>query len=184
MEKINFNFIKGDTFKKGITLENFNQEIQEIYFTMKEKSSDKNFVLQKRLNNGIIRDPNSTNRYILNIEADDTNDLKVNYNYIELRDILSLDDYYKTDTHWKQENLCKVVNRLGEYLEFYTKCNYEKKVYDNEQFYDNISCEDYLIYQLQFKKYDIEKELKYIAYNKENYETTVDGWFAAPEEIV
>ena len=55
---------------------------------------------------------------------------EINSNYIEFKDILSLDDYYKTDTHWKQEKLCKVVNRLGEYLEFYTECNYDKKVYD------------------------------------------------------
>ena len=56
---------------------------------------------------------------------------KINSNYIELRDILELNDYYKTDTHWKQENLCKVVNRLGEYLEFSTECIYDKKRYDN-----------------------------------------------------
>ena len=55
---------------------------------------------------------------------------KINYNYIELRDVLSLDDYYKTDTHWKQEKLCKVVNRLGEFLDFSTECNYEKKQFD------------------------------------------------------
>ena len=56
---------------------------------------------------------------------------EINYKYIELRDILTLEDYYKTDTHWKQENLCKVVNRLGEYLNFNTSCNYVKKHYDS-----------------------------------------------------
>lgn len=55
---------------------------------------------------------------------------EINYQYIELRDILTLNDYYKTDTHWKQENLCKVVNRLGEYLIFNTNCDYEKIEYD------------------------------------------------------
>ena len=55
----------------------------------------------------------------------------INYNYIDLRDILNLNDYYKTDTHWKQEKLCKVVNRLGEYLNFNTTCDYIKKTYDN-----------------------------------------------------
>ena len=30
----------------------------------------------------------------------------------------NLDDYYKTDTHWKQENLNKVVDRLGSYMDF------------------------------------------------------------------
>lgn len=56
---------------------------------------------------------------------------EINYQYIELRDILSLEDYYKTDTHWKQENLCKVVNRLGEYLNFNTDCNYIKEEYNS-----------------------------------------------------
>ena len=32
--------------------------------------------------------------------------------YIEISDCLDLSDYYRTDLHWKQENLSKVVNRL------------------------------------------------------------------------
>jgi len=82
----------------------------------------------------IIPDKNyyvKDNKY-LNIDYDYLyNEIrKINSNYIELRDILELNDYYKTDTHWKQENLCKVVNRLGEYLNFNTECNYNKKTYD------------------------------------------------------
>jgi len=57
--------------------------------------------------------------------------LEIDSNYIELRDILELNDYYRTDTHWRQENLCKVVNRLGEYLDFNTVCNYNKKTYND-----------------------------------------------------
>ena len=57
--------------------------------------------------------------------------LEINSNHIELRDILNLEDYYKTDTHWKQESLCKVVNRLGEYLNFKDECYYTKKTYNN-----------------------------------------------------
>lgn len=34
--------------------------------------------------------------------------------YIDIFDLLSLDDYYRTDTHWKQENILDVVNRLNE----------------------------------------------------------------------
>lgn len=82
MEKINFNFIKGDTYTRGFTIEGFPLEIEQIYFTVKEKSSDKKYVLQKTLNHGIEADPNIPNRYTLTIEADDTNDFKTNYNYI------------------------------------------------------------------------------------------------------
>jgi len=40
--------------------------------------------------------------------------------YIDLFDNLSLDDYYKTDTHWKQENLLPVANIIGSYMDFNT----------------------------------------------------------------
>ena len=35
-----------------------------------------------------------------------------NMNYINLFDVLSLDSYYKTDIHWKQEKLAKVVDKI------------------------------------------------------------------------
>lgn len=41
----------------------------------------------------------------------------------------------------------------------------DSHTYDNEIFFTNISCQDYLIYQLQFKKYDIEKDIKNIQQN-------------------
>lgn len=72
---------------------------------------------------------NKDNKY-LNIDYNFLYDeiQKLNYNYIELRDILTLNDYYKTDTHWKQENLIKVVNRIGEHLNFKINTTYEKNV--------------------------------------------------------
>ncbi len=41
-----------------------------------------------------------------------------NMEYINLFDVLSTDDYYATDSHWKQEKLQNVVNRLGEKMGF------------------------------------------------------------------
>ncbi|QSX04776.1 hypothetical protein JYG23_08650 [Sedimentibacter sp. zth1] len=41
-----------------------------------------------------------------------------NMEYIILKDLLSLDDYYKTDNHWKQQNTIDVANRIGEKLGF------------------------------------------------------------------
>lgn len=35
-----------------------------------------------------------------------------NMKYIDIWDILSLSDYYKTDTHWKQENIVKVADKI------------------------------------------------------------------------
>lgn len=34
--------------------------------------------------------------------------------YIDIENSLSLKDYYKTDLHWKQENLSNVVSRIQE----------------------------------------------------------------------
>ncbi|MEG2769416.1 MAG: hypothetical protein RR902_01215, partial [Oscillospiraceae bacterium] len=38
--------------------------------------------------------------------------------YIDIFDCLTLDDYFKTDIHWRQDHLQNVVNRLGESLGF------------------------------------------------------------------
>ena len=83
----------------------------------------------------IIPDKNyyvSSDKY-LNIDYDYIYEKvkKIDYEYIELRDVLELNDYYKTDTHWKQENLCKVVNKLGKHMNFSTDCNYKIESYNN-----------------------------------------------------
>ena len=44
-----------------------------------------------------------------------------NMEYINIFDCLDLDSYYKTDSHWKQEKLDKVVSRLGEKMGFNAK---------------------------------------------------------------
>ncbi|MBE6148581.1 MAG: hypothetical protein E7167_03730 [Firmicutes bacterium] len=50
---------------------------------------------------------------------------KLNMINIDLRNILNLEDYYRTDTHWKQQNLDKVVNKMSEKMTFpYEKDNY------------------------------------------------------------
>jgi len=37
--------------------------------------------------------------------------------YVNLEDLLSAKDYYRTDTHWRQENLLPVANRLCDVME-------------------------------------------------------------------
>lgn len=51
--------------------------------------------------------------------------------YIPLNDILSIDDYYRTDTHWKQSSLIKVVDRLSTYMNFKYSNNYIINKYNN-----------------------------------------------------
>lgn len=69
--------------------------------------------------------------------------LHIDYNYIynklsklgmtniDVRNILNINDYYKTDTHWKQENLDKVVKELSIAMNFdYQEIEYNKNIYD------------------------------------------------------
>ncbi len=48
-------------------------------------------------------------------------------NYINIFDILNLDDYYKTDIHWKQESIIKVANTLLEGMNKKTNLHYYKE---------------------------------------------------------
>lgn len=52
-----------------------------------------------------------------------------NMEYIDIFSSLSIEDYYKTDIHWKQESLGEVVNALGEKMHFTNsfKDTYTKK---------------------------------------------------------
>ena len=55
---------------------------------------------------------------------------RINAKNIDIRDVLTLHDYYETDTHWKQENLDKVLVKMNEIMNFsYYKQNYYKNEY-------------------------------------------------------
>lgn len=121
------------------------EAIYKMEYPLNEKNLEKslykiNNVYQKYMKNmnvyyAIIPDKN----YYL--ENDDH--LKIDYekvkeiakdkltelNYIDIWDDLKLDDYYKTDLHWKQENLEKVVKQIQESmnLEKAAGLNYIKK---------------------------------------------------------
>lgn len=45
--------------------------------------------------------------------------------YIEIRDLLSLEDYYYTDTHWKQENILPVAQHLAVSMGVELQAEYE-----------------------------------------------------------
>ena len=53
-----------------------------------------------------------------------------NIKYIDIKDTLSLDDYYYTDNHWRQEKIIDTVNKIGEYLDFnISKSDFKKVTY-------------------------------------------------------
>lgn len=47
-------------------------------------------------------------------------------NHIDIFDLLELSDYYKTDIHWKQENIIDVATRIMETMNVEYNINYEK----------------------------------------------------------
>lgn len=53
-----------------------------------------------------------------------TDNMDENIKYIDIFDCLTIDDYYKTDIHWRQEKLGKVVDKLAEEMDFETYNNY------------------------------------------------------------
>lgn len=56
----------------------------------------------------------------------------LNIKNIDIRSIMSLEDYYETDTHWKQENLNKVVLEMSNVMNFnYKEECYDKNIYNN-----------------------------------------------------
>lgn len=76
----------------------------------------------------------------------DDNFLQIDYNYIyeevnklgitlvDIRNSLELSDYYETDTHWRQENLLKVVKQMSTIMNFkYIDYFYQQNTY--KEFY-------------------------------------------------
>ena len=90
----------------------------------------------------------NNNKYVMiipdkNYYLKDKNFLQIDYDYlyneinkldmtqIDLRDTLELNDYYETDTHWKQENLDKVIKQMSTKMNFNCKeIEYKKNTYN------------------------------------------------------
>ena len=127
----------------GIYLKN--NSIYKSNYPTNKKSVD-NFIthIEKLKNN--FTPQNKTYMMIIpdkNYYLEEKDFLHIDYDYIynqldkleivniDVKDILNENDYYKTDTHWKQENLDKVVKKLSLSMNFnYEKQEYKKTIYD------------------------------------------------------
>lgn len=91
IENALFEFYKGDTYSRDFTISGWNREITDVYFTVKENTDNKKYVLQKILNDGItiVDDTDGKSTYNIYIAATDTDHLKANTNYIFDVEILS-----------------------------------------------------------------------------------------------
>ncbi len=55
-----------------------------------------------------------------------------NFEYIDIFDKLTIDDYYLTDTHWKQENILDIAQYLASQMGVTLDAEYELKEVDSE----------------------------------------------------
>lgn len=142
--KANFNY---KVLKK---LDNNDIYLKDNYIFKSEyptnKSSISSFISKTNRIKSLLNKNNNTYIMIVpdkNYYINDSNFLSIDYDYlyneinkldmtqIDIRNLMSLNDYYETDTHWKQENLQKVVKQLSTKMNFeYTEINYKKNTYN------------------------------------------------------
>ena len=98
--------------------------------------------------------------------------------HIDLRDFLSIEDYYLTDTHWRQENIADVALRIAECLGTNIPLRYEARLVDEpfkgvyfSQLGLNLETEDlyYLTNEIieGFEVFDYESNKAIPVYNEE-----------------
>lgn len=81
MDNVIFEFYIGDTYSRDFTLTGYSETIDEVYFTVKKSDKDKNFILQKTLDNGITLVDDEPRTYNILIDATDTETLNVDTEY-------------------------------------------------------------------------------------------------------
>lgn len=147
----NFRSIKANfNYKVLNKLDNNNIYMKDNYIFKSEyptnKKSISNFINKIDLIKSYLND---NNIYLMiipdkNYYLDSNDFLHIDYEYIyneidklgideiDIRNIMSLQDYYQTDTHWRQEKLDKVVFEMSKVMNFdYQKINYQEEIYHN-----------------------------------------------------
>ena len=149
---VNENAILANTEKINKTYQQYLQNMN-VYFTI---IPDKTYYLEDKLDTD-FKD------VVENVESN----LNRNIQYFDISSVLELEDYYKTDMHWKQENLDNVVDVIEKEMKIqngnYEEPNYEEKILGD--FYGT--------YYKERKENNIEPdELKYLI-NEEIEKSTV-----------
>ena len=101
---LNSNSINNLTNKINYIKDTYLNDNSNIYYTI---IPDKNYFV----NNGNLK-------LDYNKLQDMMKSNLTNLNYINIFDKLSLDNYYKTDTHWKEEDLFNVANTIANQMNF------------------------------------------------------------------
>lgn len=101
---LNSNSINNLTSKINYIKDTYLNDNSNIYYTI---IPDKNYFVNKgnlKLDYNKLQDMMKSNL--------------TNLNYINIFDKLTLDNYYKTDTHWKEEDLFDVANTIANQMNF------------------------------------------------------------------
>ncbi len=114
---VNENAILANTEKINKTYQQYLQNMN-VYFTI---IPDKTYYLEDKLD-ADFKD------VVENVESN----LNRNIQYFDISSVLELEDYYKTDMHWKQENLENVIDVIEKEMKIqngnYEEPNYEEKI--------------------------------------------------------
>lgn len=149
---VNENAILANTEKINKTYQQYLQNMN-VYFTI---IPDKTYYLEDKLDTD-FKD------VVENVESN----LNSNIQYFDISSVLELEDYYKTDMHWKQENLDNVVDVIEKEMKIQNE-NYEEPNYE-----EKILGDFYGAYYKEQKENNIEPdELKYLT-NEEIEKSTV-----------
>lgn len=83
MIETEFNFVRGTTYSRSFNISGYDEDINNIFFTVKEGENDRLPVLTKRLMHGItlLSDEDGVKSYNLLIDAEDTEKMKTNKPY-------------------------------------------------------------------------------------------------------
>lgn len=139
---VNENAILANTEKINKTYQQYLQNMN-VYFTI---IPDKTYYLEDKLD-ADFKD------VVENVESN----LNRNIQYFDISSVLELEDYYKTDMHWKQENLDNVVDVIEKEMKIQNE-NYEEPNYE-----EKILGDFYGTYYKEQKENNIEPdELKYL----------------------
>ena len=149
---VNENAILANTEKINRTYQQYLQNMN-VYFTI---IPDKTYYLEDKLDTD-FKD------VVENVESN----LNSNIQYFDISSVLELEDYYKTDMHWKQENLDNVIDVIEKEMKIQNE-NYEEPNYE-----EKILGDFYGTYYKEQKENNIEPdELKYLT-NEEIEKSTV-----------
>lgn len=117
---------------KEASLENAGEKFQNIYEKYLKTSGSEIYV-------SLIPDKN----YFL---AEESGHLSMDYDklfetmqekmpyaeYVDITDLITVEDYYKTDVHWRQEHIVDVASRIGEAMGITLSGGYEKETLEKD----------------------------------------------------